>query len=120
MKATTNHRRNKGSAPTKAQVKSGASTSMGSKRSVKIKGGRGSYEGHGYAPRADIISNTQGYMSPDAQGARRRPPESPRLDHDVNTFQPSGFSNPAAISNIGMNYTGSARILKSRMELNGV
>jgi hypothetical protein len=120
MKAKVTNSRNKGSAPTGAQVRSGASASMGSNKSLRTKSAKGSYEGYAYAPRADIVSRNEGYMSRDSQKARFAKRQDMNLGGDVNVVGGNDFVNPTAISNIGMRYTGSSRILKDRMELNGV
>jgi len=113
-------KRNTGSDPTSSQVRSGARTSMGTNKSIRTRGGKGSFEGYQSGSRTDIMPRDKGYMAPSAQKARQQY----RGDRDIsNTAGGVSFSKSrdvTAMSNIGIQYTGSSKILYNRMRLNRI
>jgi len=113
-------KRNVGSDPTPSQVRSGASTSMGSNKSIRTRGGRGSFEGYQSGSRADIIPRDKGYMAPNAQKARQQYRGDRNIDSNMGSMSFAKGRNIAAMSNIGMQYTGSSKILYDRMRLNRI
>jgi len=113
-------RRNRGSDPTSAQVRSGARASMGSNKSIRTKGGRGSFEGYQSGSRADIIPRDKGYMAVNAQKARLQYRGDRHLDNTAGRVSFTKSRDVTAMSNIGMQYTGSSKILYNRMRLNRI
>jgi len=120
MQAKTNRRRNQGSKTTPSQDRAAAVVSTGSKRTVAVKGRRGSSAGYENTPRAYLATKGGGYLAKSAQSARTANKRTDVRGGDSPAFIPIKKSNPHAMSTIGFRPTGASLLLKKRMELNNI
>lgn len=121
MKGKVSHtKRNVGSDPTPEQINHGANTSMGTNKSVRTRGGRGSFEGYHSGSRTDIISRDAGYMSKANQNARNTNKNPINIEKNYNQVSFIRGRNDNAITTLGTSYSGSSKILYNRMKLNRI
>lgn len=111
---------NIGSRATSSQNKHAAKVSMGANKSIKTRGGRGSYEGYQYAMRADVQPKNAGYLNPRVQHARQQSRSPAHFGSPPGQLIGNVTRNPTAMTTLGAPMQGSARLLYERMKLNRI